>query len=107
MSRIRNSVGKEIFHADTTFFADVTAEKHRLSLVVEDGVEGWVTGVIYPDTKESIMLAEFQSQEDAKRYLEDWARTVHRVAGSIQWIAGPPKEALVGFLRRHNPNAEN
>ena len=89
LAKIRS---KKAFHADTNFFADVTSQKHRLSLVVADCPDGCLCVAVYPDSGESIMLAEFQKSHDAKRYLEEWARLVHRVSSPIEWFADVPSK---------------
>ncbi|MGB8010748.1 MAG: hypothetical protein WCF68_03985 [Terriglobales bacterium] len=78
----------EIFHAEVTFRADVTAVEQRLSLVIADGVDGWVGAVHYPDTKESITVCQEPEIEDAKANVEGWVRTVHGVKDAIKWAPG-------------------
>ena len=83
-------MAEETYHADVTFRADVTGAEQQASLVVADGVDGWLAAVYYSDTKESINLSQVPGIEDAKRYVEDWVRVVHGIKDSIEWIPGPP-----------------
>jgi hypothetical protein len=86
----------ETFYADLSFRADVTSVERRLRLVVADSVDGWLAAVVYPDTKESITLAQYPNTEDAKAHVEGWVRIVHKVADAIEWIPGlPPSEELI------------
>lgn len=80
----------EMFHADTTFRAEVTSVEQRLSLIVADGVDGWLGAVYYLDTKESITICQSPEIEDAKAEVEGWVRVVHGVKDAIEWVPGPP-----------------
>ena len=89
------SKNEEIFRADTSYVADVTLEKHRLSLMVKKWVEGWWCTAIYPDTDETIMLGpDFETLDGAKAHAEDWARLVHRVAAPFSWNTGTPHKEV-------------
>jgi hypothetical protein len=44
--------------------------------------------VVYPDSNESIMLADFDESDAAIRHLEDWARQVHRISTRFEWLEG-------------------
>jgi hypothetical protein len=82
--------GLAMFYADVKFSADVMSTEHPLRLVVADSVDGWLAAVVYPDTKESITLAQEPKIEDAKAHVEGWVRVVHNVSDVIEWIPGPP-----------------
>lgn len=99
MSGSRNPASEKVFYADSSFSADVTSESHPLRLVVADRPDGWLCAVVYPDTEESIMLAEFHEPDAAKRYLVDWARLVHGVSGPIEWLAGASLKDAIGVQR--------
>jgi hypothetical protein len=79
---------KGSFYADSSYSADVTAEQRRLRLVVTNRAGGWLCMVVYPDSNESIMLADFDESDAAIRHLEDWARQVHRISTRFEWLEG-------------------
>ena len=88
--KVSREMSTETFYADVNLRADVTAVEHRLRLVVADSVDGWLAAVVYHDTMESITLAQCPGKEDAKAHVEGWARTIHKVTGTIEWIPGWP-----------------
>lgn len=92
------------FHADARFRADVTLVEKRITLVVADGVDGWICAVYYPDTKESITLGQCPDIGDAKARVEGWVRIVHNVSDAIEWIPGPP--SIGAAAKSQKPNAD-
>src|ERR1700683_5727130 len=86
--KARGERATETFYADVSFRTDVTSIEQRLRLLVADGVDGWLAAVVYPDTKESITLAQYPGEEEAKAHRERWARTVHKITETIEWIPG-------------------
>jgi hypothetical protein len=82
------------FHADVTFNTDATSAEQRVRLIVADaGADGWLCAVYYPDTKESMTLAQYSDIDNAKAKVEGWVRTVHKARHAIEWVPGLPSGA--------------
>jgi hypothetical protein len=84
----------EMFHAAVKFQADATAQEHNLQLIAAKTADGWLTAVVYPDTNETIALAEYRSVEEAKAGVQGWVRLVHNVNAIPEWIAGPSSNVV-------------
>jgi hypothetical protein len=84
----------EMFHAAVKFRAEVTAEEHNLQLIAAKTADGWLTAVVYPDTNETITLADYRSIEDAKAGVQGWVHLVHNVKDVPEWVVGPPSNVV-------------
>jgi len=97
IAKLAENYGKgrrEMFHATVMFRADVTAQERQVHLIAAKTADGWLTAVVYPDTNETITLADYRSIEDAKAGVRSWVRLVHNVTDVTEWIAGPPPNAV-------------
>ena len=84
----------EMFHANVKFRADVTGQEQQVRLIAAKTADGWLTAVVYPDTNETITLADYPSIEDAKAGVHSWVRLVHNVKDAAEWVAGPPSNTV-------------
>jgi hypothetical protein len=97
ISKLAETHGKgrgEMFHATVNFRADVTAQERQVRLIAAKTADGWLTAVVYPDTNETITLADYGSIEDAETGVYTWVSLVHNVKDAAEWIAGPPMNTV-------------